>query len=133
MSEKALLNEILIRFSRGTCRLLRANAGMAWTGKPLKRTPTSITLGAPRPFHGMAPGVSDLVGWQSIVITPEMVGRRVAVFAAVEVKSERGAERAEQAAFREAVTAAGGVAVVARSLDEVGQVLHPNPLPPERS
>lgn len=132
MSEKTLLNEIMLRYSRGACRLFRANAGMAWVGKLLRKSPGSITLGSPRPFHGMAPGVSDLIGWRSIEITPEMVGRKLAVFVAVEVKSERGVERDEQAAFRGTVNAAGGVAVVVRSLAEVGEVLDPHPAPPDR-
>lgn len=31
---------------------------------------------------------SDLIGWTSVVITPEMVGKKVAIFTAIEVKPE---------------------------------------------
>ena len=42
--------------------------------------------------YGVAnPGGADLIGWESIEITPEMVGSKVAVFAAIECKGE-GAE-----------------------------------------
>ena len=36
--------------------------------------------------YGLSIGSSDLIGWRSVEVTPEMVGKRVAIFAAVEVK-----------------------------------------------
>lgn len=57
---------------------------------------------------------SDLIGWRSVIVTPEMVGKRVAIFAARECKKEGwhltpGDERAQaQLRFIEMVVAAGG-------------------------
>ena len=35
---------------------------------------------------GLCKGSSDCIGWTTVKITPEMVGRKVAVFTAIEVK-----------------------------------------------
>jgi len=64
------------------------------------------------------PGGSDLIGLHSLTITPDMVGKRVAVFTAIEVKSDTGKATADQIAFLDFVTAMGGIAGVARSADE---------------
>ena len=73
--------------------------------------------------YGLGPGTSDLIGWQTIDITEEMVGQRVAVFVAVEGK--RGADRLsqDQRDFLAAVSAAGGIAIEARSPGDVGDGL----------
>ena len=65
------------------------------------------------------PGGSDLIGWTKITITPDMIGRQVAVFTAVEVKSERGRPTLEQTNFILNVNAAGGFAGVARSASDL--------------
>lgn len=63
-------------------------------------------------------GGSDLLGLHTITITPEMVGRRVAVFLAVECKSQKGRATADQSAFIHFIRKAGGIAGVARSPEE---------------
>ena len=65
------------------------------------------------------PGGSDLIGWTPVTITPDMVGRTVAVFTACEVKSQRGTASAAQINFIDAVTKAGGFAGVARSVADL--------------
>lgn len=72
--------------------------------------------------YGLCPGSSDLIGYRSVVITPEMVGQRVAVFAAVEVK-DQGQPTDQQEAFIRLVQDAGGLAGVARSVEEAREVL----------
>lgn len=58
---------------------------------------------------------SDLIGWRSVVVTPEMVGRKVAVFTAIECKAPGwkltpGDKRGQaQNRFGQMVIAAGGV------------------------
>ena len=64
---------------------------------------------------GLTVGSSDLIGWRVTEITPEMVGSRVAVFTAIEVKTERGKITPAQLQFLTAVEKSGGVAVLARS------------------
>ena len=64
---------------------------------------------------GLCKGSSDLIGWQTITITPDMVGQRVAVFTAVECKAEKGCTTPEQDNFLRQVNAAGGVAIVTKN------------------
>lgn len=72
--------------------------------------------------YGLCPGSSDLIGFRTITITPEMVGQRVAIFSAVEVK-DRGRPTEQQAAFIRMVQMAGGLAGVARSVPEALSIL----------
>jgi hypothetical protein len=68
-----------------------------------------------RPLHaGLCEGSSDLIGWTPVTITPDMVGTTIAVFTAVEVKTGRVRVTEAQTRFLDAVTAAGGIARVAR-------------------
>lgn len=79
--------------------------------------------------YGLAAGSSDLIGWRSITITPEMVGLQVAIFTALEVKAPGGTHRvtAEQHTFLRNVEAAGGIAGVARSPDQARLALGLHP------
>ena len=74
-------------------------------------------------FGVASPGGSDLIGYRQVVIGPEHVGRTMAVFTAVEVKSERGRATKEQCAFVEHVRGAGGIAGVVRSVDDAKALL----------
>lgn len=67
---------------------------------------------------GLHPGSSDLIGWKSITITPEMVGQRLAVFVSLECKTPTGKVRPDQLNWMQQVSAAGGIASVVR--DENG-------------
>ena len=69
-------------------------------------------------------GGSDLIGFISITVSPGMVGRRLAVFAAVEVKAiASGRVSPEQEHFIGFVAESGGLAGVARSLEDVQDIL----------
>lgn len=68
-------------------------------------------------------GGSDLIGWSSVVITPEMVGTRIAVFTAVEAKLLQRNATPEQARFLDAVQHAGGIGVLAYRTDDVCEAL----------
>jgi hypothetical protein len=98
-------------------RLFRNNVGML---KDLQGRPVRF---------GLHPGSSDLIGWRSVVITPDMVGQRVAIFTALEVKAPGGTHKvtAEQRQFLDIVEAAGGIGGVARSPDQalLALGLHP--------
>lgn len=72
---------------------------------------------------GLAVGSADLIGWQTVEVTQDMVGQRVAVFLSIEVKSSKGAVRPEQTAWAETVARKGGRAVIARSVDDAKKAL----------
>ena len=72
-----------------------------------------IVLSNPRPFHaGLIKGSSDLIGWNTVIVSHDMVGKKVAVFTAVEIKTDRVKVTPEQTTFIENVNKAGGIAGV---------------------
>ena len=111
-SERDIQSAILIALSHGPTRLLRINAGVAWQGTVIERTPQRLVLARPYAIRLAAPGVSDLIGWTE--------GGR---FVAIEVKAPRGRLTDEQAAFIELVRRSGGLAGVARSVDDARGIL----------
>lgn len=99
-----------IRLALGThpdARLFRNNTGTLpdpKTGRPVQ--------------FGLARGSADLIGWRTITVTPDMVGRRLAVFTSIEVKTATGRLTPAQNAWLGAVRSAGGIAGVARSVSD---------------
>ena len=73
--------------------------------------------------YGLQPGSSDLIGWRTVTITPEMVGTTIAVFTSIEVKTATGRLRPEQQQWLDAVQSAGGIAGVARSVEDALNLL----------
>ena len=110
--ERDIQSAILLALSHGPTRLLRVNAGVAWQGTVIERTPQRLVLARPYAIRLAAPGVSDLIGWTE--------GGR---FAAIEVKGPRGRVTDEHAAFLELVRRSGGLAGVARSVEEATAIL----------
>lgn len=64
-------------------------------------------------------GGSDLIGYRITTITPDMVGRTVAVFSAIEVKVKGGNKGLDQKMFLEAVEKNGGIALFATGIEQV--------------
>lgn len=111
MSEQALQQRLRLALSRGATRLWRNNTGA------LRDANGQLVR------YGLCPGSSDLIGYTSVVVTPEMVGQRLAVFCAIEVKTARGRATAEQVAFLEHLQHAGARVGIARSIDEAAAIL----------
>jgi hypothetical protein len=127
VTERTLLSEILLACSRGASRLFRINSGQGWTGRVLSHTPERLVLEHPRPFHAAPKGFSDLIGWRTVTVTPDMIGKRIAVFCAVEVKTGSVRLTDEQRALLDAVRAAGGVGACVRSVDEAREAVGADP------
>ena len=103
-----------IRLALGTipsARIFRNQVGSL----PDPRTGRLVTF-------GLARGSADLIGWRTVVVTPEMVGTRLAVFTSIEVKTQTGRVRPEQQAWLQAVLAAGGFSGIARSVSDALQI-----------
>ena len=103
-----------IRLALGTipsARIFRNQVGSL----PDPRTGRLVTF-------GLARGSADLIGWRTVVVTPEMVGTRLAVFTSIEVKTPTGRVRPEQQAWLQAVLAAGGFSGIARSVSDALQI-----------
>ena len=67
---------------------------------------------------GLIKGSSDLIGWTRVKITSDMVGQTVAVFTAIECKTEKGVAKPAQIYFVERVKIDGGYAGIIRSLED---------------
>jgi uncharacterized protein YndB with AHSA1/START domain len=112
-----------------TLRLFRNNVGMAWVGVPVRKWATVeaqyITLKDPRPIKfGLIEGSSDYIGWDAITITPEMIGKKVAVFTAIETKKDSRAKKSkEQKTFIQNVQQAGGKAGFASTTEEAERII----------
>jgi hypothetical protein len=82
---------------------------------------------------GLAKGSADLIGWRTVVVTPEMVGQRIAVFTSLEIKTATGRLSPAQTHWIHAVRSAGGIAGVARSVPDALQIIGSPLRSPQRS
>jgi hypothetical protein len=94
VSEQQIQQRIRLALSRGPVRLYRNNTGTLRDAN-----------GRPVTF-GLEVGSADLIGWTTRTITPDMVGQQVA----------------EQRQWLEAVQAAGGIAGIARSVEDAARL-----------
>ncbi|MDW8332823.1 MAG: VRR-NUC domain-containing protein [Bacteroidia bacterium] len=94
-------------------------------GVTLMRNPAGVfTLPTgKRVSFGLAKGAADLIGWTPVVIGPEHVGKKIAVFCAVEVKTKNTAVSGAQKRFLEKVAADGGAAEVFRENQDLQQLI----------
>ena len=129
-SETTLLHKILVAMTSGLSRAFRNQAGVGYYGKVehyhkpgvANLQAGDVVIRNARVLRsGLAVGASDIIGWTSRTVTPEWVGRRVAVFTAVEVKSRTGLTE-QQADFLSAVHYAGGYSCEAHSVEFVQQM-----------
>jgi len=120
VSEASIQRRIMLALTQAGCRVLRNNVGQGFLGELVTVLPNgdAVLRNWRRVHFGLAPGSSDLIGWRPLVIQPEHVGYPLAVFTAVEVKSERGRVTPAQRDWLAAVRKAGGIAAIARSEEE---------------
>jgi hypothetical protein len=128
MSEHLTQQQILLAHGSGTTRLWRNNVGTGWAGQATKVTPGNrqaiaaalrpgdVVIRQGRPLHaGLCKGSSDLIGYRQI--------DGIAQFVALEVKSATGRATKEQDQFIDHIQAAGGLAGIARSVDDAAAIL----------
>ena len=84
-------------------RLFRNNVGLFYTkhGEPVRT--------------GLAVGSSDYIGWHSITVTEKMIGKKLAIFLACEIKREGKNPTEKQQLFLNAVKNSGGISLVAKN------------------
>ena len=79
----------------------RNDCGMAFVGPDLKRIK-----------YGLFPGSGDRIGWRTIIITPDMIGARIAQFLSVEIKTRHDRLSNAQRRWADAVVRDGGRAEI---------------------
>jgi len=126
--ETNLVRKIMIKLgSNPSIRIFRNNSGKCWIGKS-KMFNSSQTVNVKagdvlvqqaRYFDaGLCPGSSDLIGLQTLKITPEMVGT-IACFVAIEVKLPSGRVQQNQINFLEMVKKLGGRGIICRDEENI--------------
>jgi len=113
MNEKPIQNQIMLAVGgRPDTRVFRNTVGV---GKHMDGSFVRF---------GLCPGSGDLIGWHTVTITPDMVGQKFARFLSIEVKRSKGNKASdEQINWTEVVARFGGIAIVARSPDDVTKIL----------
>jgi hypothetical protein len=116
--EHALIQSRLLSLTEAQ-RRFRINAGQAWIAAPkdtlhpskptaVRVYPGDVVLRRARVFHGAPIGWSDLVGIDSVIVAPDMVGQAVAIFVAEEFKTPNVRLSTEQRLFGDMVVGLGG-------------------------
>lgn len=130
MAEADFMRRLQMKATQLGARLFRQQVGMGWVGKHQRITkpdvvsvrPGDVVIRNARPFHTGVEGMSDLGGWVPVVVTPDMVGQTVAVYAQAEIKLNARPTK-EQIAWVDAVNKAGGRAGIVRSEQDLADVL----------
>ena len=117
-SEHAIQNDILRLCNRGPVRLWRINSGTAWQGREewrLENGRRVLVLHEPTRVALAEKGTPDLYGFT--------VRDGVAVHTEIEVKGATGRQTKEQEARINHINDRGGIAFIARSVDNVLKTL----------
>ena len=114
VTEKDIERRIIKYCSQIGSTVFKNEVGLAWTknGYPIR--------------FGLCVGSSDLIGITPVVITEDMVGKKIGVFTALEIKkNKKGSYKAtdQQKAFINFINNNGGKAGVIDSENDVLEVL----------
>lgn len=124
MTESELKRRIQLAIGSGDSRVWNNPVGEAWAGRLLShKNGIARIQGAYRVTYGLSVGSPDLIGLVRRVITPDMVGRTVALFLGVEVKTATGRVRPEQVRFGSMLTDMGALYGVARSVEDAERLV----------
>lgn len=106
--ETKIQNNIMLALSNQGCLVFRNETAGAWVGEVIHKEANQVTLtNARMMLFGLALGSSDIIG-----IAP--CGR----FLAIEAKTKTGRPTQQQLAFIDAVRKNGGIAGIARSVQD---------------
>lgn len=132
MNEQDIQAAIRVAISEHGSRSFRINVGIAWTGnKIIKHSDGSLTIYDPRPFATFGStdetkklkGFSDLLIVVPKIITSNMIGKKLATIAFIEVKTKTGRPSPEQLGFIEQMQALGCKAGMARNPEQAIEIL----------
>lgn len=120
--ETPLMKKMLLKIGgMPGIRIFRNNVGLGYQGaiESIKH-PVRVTIKNFRCIKfGLLKGSGDFVGWKTVTVTPEMVGKKIAVFLSVEAKSETGKRSADQITWAENVQNSGGIAVFVDDINKI--------------
>lgn len=119
MTEHDIQNSIRIALSRNGIYTERSNAGKFWGGKVIAHDGKRVVIENPTQIVGAVAGTSDLIGFRSLQVTQDMVGKTIAQFIAIEVKKPGERPRENQIAYLNMVNKRGGVGIWVDNVDKV--------------
>lgn len=117
--ETSIQNRILVECAGGNVRLWRNHRGSGYQGKATRFKDGVLISHASQCYFGLCNGASDIIGFK----TEEYDGIKVAIFVAIEVKTSKGRVSPDQQKFIEMIQSMGGIAGVARSVEEAKEIL----------
>lgn len=122
--ETKLQRRIMLETEDVNTRVFRNNVGAAWQGSNFTIRDRRLIEGKARyVVYGLAPGSSDLVAVRSIEITPDMVGKRIAVAGFIETKVDGQTTTTEQKNFLKMGYRLGAITAVATTVEEARNAL----------
>lgn len=116
VTETDIMRKIRIAVSKKGARLFRNHVGLSYTrdGRPMR--------------HGLGNGTSDLIGFIPVEVTPDMVGKKVGIFFAVEVKKPKAKTNKkhleDQLQFLDFVCQNGGIGIMCDSTTAVEEIIN---------
>jgi len=110
MNEAQIKADILLELSKADVRLFKFQCG-------------TFQLADGRYITVGMPGMSDLIGWTRLQITPAMVGKKIAVFTSIEVKGPKGRLGDHQHDWLKSLEVMGACCGVARSVDDARDII----------
>jgi hypothetical protein len=121
-----LTNEIRAAIStatNGRVKTFRCNAGSFWQGEVVAMQDGLLVLRNPRQIEGLPEGFPDLLAIIPEIVTPDMVGKTVALAGFVEVKTENDRVSRRQEEFLAMARMAGCRAGIARSPEDAVKIV----------
>ena len=85
--ESLASDNVLLAANANGCRLYRNNSGVAYDEK--SNRPIFFGLGNDGVKNDESIRTHDWIGWHQVTITPDMVGKKLAVFTAIDAKKLR--------------------------------------------
>jgi len=116
-------------------RFFRINVGVAWAGNDIENRPDgSKLIKDPRPFATFGTvqdtknlkGFSDIFGVVPVIVTPEMVDKKIGIATFIEVKGPRGRVSEEQNNFLTVMSTRGCRTGVVRSVEDAIKIVGGN-------
>ena len=114
-----LLKECLVALGKkfSTGRFFRNEVGEGWFFPPWMRM---FNQEDKRYLvYGLSPDTPDIVGFTSLEITQDMVGKKIAVFTGYEIKTGDAVQTSGQKNFQKILESFGGIYKVMRSVGDL--------------
>ena len=113
--ESEIQKKVRLNLAKYGFKLFRNNVG-AWmqpNGRPIR--------------YGLCKGSSDIIGFKKIKIQPDMVGKDIAIFCAIETKRpKKSVTTDKQMNFIKVVENSGGFACIIKSENDIESILKNN-------